>query len=546
MAGTVVSINDGPMGPGASLRALRSAAPAEPRGWSAGVVPALAAALTGAFLWLALYAQPAQRRPVSAAVSAMVMALLIAVTTSLVRLPGLGGAERRSWSAMRVAFVMFLVSSLAGLVSMTGAVATPDWVIPTRQLMLVAGFGTLVFALFRLPAAPVKGLAKARFLLDSATIFASSTVFLWHFVIGPRLSQAAMSGREAVLVVAAVGFLAVFVGALGMLLLREHTPGTRQALIRLVLGMAMIFGVIVMALGRLGTTIPPSLWTIALNWAAYVLIVSAAVQQRRHALGAEYPDRDVEHRLLLALPYVAVALAFGFLLRVGLGEAPLELRGVLVSASVVGVCVLARQRLLLHENELLRRRLEEQASVDDLTGLRNRRAWMAEADREIAKARRSDTPVSLLALDLDNFKTVNDRCGHAAGDLVLRAIAAVLREGVRAADLPARIGGDEFVVLLPDTAQADAIHLAHALSLRLGRLAVPEAAGVDVTVSIGVASLSPGGTLHELVAVADSAMYAAKRDESQRVHAAQAPLSVVTRPSDAARARMPDAKRMSR
>lgn len=516
------------MGRESQVRLLRSSPSGETREWSAGVVPVLSAGLFAAFLWLALFVEPSQRRPVSSVVAAVVMAVLTAVTTSLVRLPNLGTAERRAWRTLLAAFAMFLVGTLLGLVALFRPEALPDGVTPFRQILLVTAFGAMVLALFRLPAAPVHGLAKARFVLDTVTIFASSTIFLWHFVIAPRLRTQGISGGDAVVLVVVVGFMAVFVGALAMLLLRERTPGTREALIRLVMGVAVVFGVIIVSISRGGTQGgTPPLWSTALTWFAYVLVVSAAVQQRRHALGEESVDREVEHRILLALPYVAVALAFGFLLLVGVREAPMELRGVLISASAVGVCVLVRQRLLLKENELLRGRLEQQASHDDLTGLRNRRSWQAEAERELAKARREGRPVSLLVLDLDKFKSVNDQCGHAAGDVVLRAVGEALRDGVRGGDLPGRMGGDEFMVLLPDTELADATHVAKALCARLGRLQVAEAGGVDFTVSVGVASLPPAASLRELVAVADAAMYTAKREGRNRVQTGGAMLSVV-------------------
>ncbi|HWH31465.1 MAG TPA: GGDEF domain-containing protein, partial [Egibacteraceae bacterium] len=516
------------MGPGAQVRVLRGDAERGPREWAAGVVPALSAALAAALLWLWLFAQPGYRRPVTAVVNALVMVVLVAVTASLVRLRDLGPGERRAWRTFLTAFLLFSVSSSAGAYVQLAPEQVPSWLPTLRQVVVVSGFGVMVLALFRLPAAPVRGLAKARFALDTVTIFASSTIFLWHFVIAPALRARGMTGREAVVVVVAVGFMAVFVGALSMLLLRERTPGTREALIRLVVGVALVFGVIVASLtAHRPPAVPGPLWSTALTWFAYVLVISAAVQQRRHVMGSEVVDRDVEHRALLALPYVAVALAFAFLLFAGLREAPLELRGVLVSASVVGVCVLIRQRLLLHENELLRRRLVERASHDDLTGLRNRGSWEAEAEREVARARRNGHPLSVLVLDVDDFKTVNDQYGHAAGDLVLRAVGQALREGVRTADLPARLGGDEFVVLLPDTGLEDAVHLAQAVCRRIERLDVPEAANVAFTVSVGAASMPPASSVRGLVAVADSAMYAAKRDGRNRVRSAESPLSVL-------------------
>ena len=106
------------------------------------------------------------------------------------------------------------------------------------------------------------------------------------------------------------------------------------------------------------------------------------------------------------------------------------------------------------------------------------------------RARRAGTPLTVIALDLDHFKTVNDRHGHPAGDAVLAAVGAALIAGVRDGDVPARVGGEEFVVLLPDTAESSALLMAERLHTVVSELDVP---GVpqSVTASLGVAHLDP-------------------------------------------------------
>jgi diguanylate cyclase (GGDEF)-like protein len=146
------------------------------------------------------------------------------------------------------------------------------------------------------------------------------------------------------------------------------------------------------------------------------------------------------------------------------------------------------------------------ALTDDLTGLANRRGFREELERQTAAAERHGTPISLLLLDIDEFKEINDRHGHGAGDGILREIAMALRHRVRVSDLPARIGGDEFAVLLPHTTDAEAQTVADDLMchLREGR-----ATSLPLRVSIGVASCIE--TLDEaLFADADRALYAAK------------------------------------
>ena len=132
---------------------------------------------------------------------------------------------------------------------------------------------------------------------------------------------------------------------------------------------------------------------------------------------------------------------------------------------------------------------------------------------ELRRARRYTRPTALLFIDLDRFKQVNDRYGHSLGDAVLRAVGATLKSALRGSDLCCRYGGDEFMVLLPETPLEGARHVAGSLRRHLAGIAVerPEGA-VRVTASVGVAAARPGELDgHSLVARADAAMYRAKR-----------------------------------
>ena len=494
------------------------AMPSHERDGMAFVVPTLAAVLSAAFLWLVLFGGVGDRRPMTTVINPTLMIVLVVVTWRLLRLPQLGGGERRAWRALLTGFVLFLTSGALGVLAMLA-----PWLqlLGLRQIVIVGGFGAMVFALFRFPAAPQTRLPRARFVLDAATVFAATTMFLWHFAIAPRLRDGGMDGGVAVLLVAAFGFMAVVVVVLAMLLMRERTPGTRGALMRLVVGVGLVLGVSLIGVGRGLSQDAPELWAVALNWVAVVMVISAAIQQRRSVMVPIVIDREREPRAVFQLSYVAVVLSFGFMLLVGMRESPLELRGVLVGAAVVAGCVVVRQRLLLHENEALRAALEWQATQDPLTGLRNRRAWETEAEREIAKALRSGSPLAVAMFDLDRFKAVNDRYGHGVGDEVLRLVGDLLSGSLRTTDLPARLGGDEFVLLLPDTALDDAVRLAEALVGRLLRGSAAPGFPTTVSVSVGVAAMPPASSLRELVAMADAAMYAAKRGGGACVRAAE-------------------------
>jgi diguanylate cyclase (GGDEF)-like protein len=168
-------------------------------------------------------------------------------------------------------------------------------------------------------------------------------------------------------------------------------------------------------------------------------------------------------------------------------------------------------------------RLAELSETDALTGLLNRRALRRRLTDEIRRASRYATPMSLLVLDLDGLKRINDRRGHAAGDRAIRRVAESVTTTLRASDLGARWGGDEFAIVMPNATSAAAHHLAHRLMTHLHKHQEDDGDGA-VTVSIGIAVFDPAvrsdPTPEELTRAADQALYAAKLSGKNRVSAA--------------------------
>jgi len=172
----------------------------------------------------------------------------------------------------------------------------------------------------------------------------------------------------------------------------------------------------------------------------------------------------------------------------------------------------------LHES---RRELERLSITDDLTGLYNRRYLMETLANEVRRSRRLDHPCALLMADVDHFKEYNDAYGHLAGDEALTRIAGVLRETTRDVDCAVRYGGEEFVVLMPETKAPGAIETAQRIRTRL---ATDELVGGKLSVSIGVAQFpDDGDTPEALLARADAALYGAKREGRDRVLRAPPP-----------------------
>lgn len=172
------------------------------------------------------------------------------------------------------------------------------------------------------------------------------------------------------------------------------------------------------------------------------------------------------------------------------------------------------RRLVELHAELVRTRevLRAQAMVDPLTQVANRRAFVETAQRELGRAGRAQRPTSVLMLDLDHFKAVNDTYGHAAGDAVLVEVARRLSATLRDADCLGRLGGEEFAVVLPECGLSDALIVAERLRREIARapIAVP-GTRLAVTASIGVASTLAGrDSIVELLDLADGALYQAK------------------------------------
>ncbi|MGE3179781.1 MAG: GGDEF domain-containing protein [Vicinamibacterales bacterium] len=171
----------------------------------------------------------------------------------------------------------------------------------------------------------------------------------------------------------------------------------------------------------------------------------------------------------------------------------------------------------LGESDRLQRQYEEAATVDPLTGLRNRR-WLDEAfERQAERTRRVGRSLSLLMIDVDHFKPINDQCGHLVGDAVLRHLAQVLAGSLRPQDLLARFGGEEFAVLLPGVERPQALSVAERLRHAVEQAPAAPGGGnrPRVTVSVGVATRGadePETSTATLLERADRALYRAKQD----------------------------------
>ena len=253
---------------------------------------------------------------------------------------------------------------------------------------------------------------------------------------------------------------------------------------------------------------------------AGMLALAVLVQRQNHG------DRGSARRLLLTGYLIGAATMFA---RAGVGIAePGAIPGFMISSPLQGITyvfwfavilVTSVGFLLLHK-ERSEEDAQKLAFTDPLTGAFNRRTFLELAEKEIARTRRAIGSLSLMMLDVDHFKQINDRNGHLAGDEVLKRVVSVVMMALRKEDMLVRYGGEEFCILLPNTAIDRAMIMAERT-----RDAIEQAhfmfneRTLRVTVSIGVATLSSEGSegVETLVSRADEALYSAKRAGRNRV-----------------------------
>lgn len=253
---------------------------------------------------------------------------------------------------------------------------------------------------------------------------------------------------------------------------------------------------------------------ILLALSVLVQFAAALVGMSQMRLVGRYRYAWLAISLALALMVQRRAASLLELMRSGRDQYSSAMVGLLISVLML-IGVLGLRALFAHmrrqERELVRL-----ATTDVLTQANNRRHVLELTRREIVRQQRTGRPLALLVLDLDHFKTVNDTHGHATGDAVLVGVSAACREALRAMDIFGRIGGEEFLVVLPETDEAQAIASADRLRARIAALETPApTASVRITVSIGIAvsntkAADVDAALTRLLRDADTALYAAK------------------------------------
>ncbi|MEV4274633.1 putative bifunctional diguanylate cyclase/phosphodiesterase [Actinoplanes xinjiangensis] len=418
---------------------------------------------------------------------------------------------RRFWSMIGFAGASFTVGDAYHALEVLIRPGEPSLTGGTVQTVFFAiGMSSNVIACLIFP----QGLRTARerfvFWLDATTVLVGGGVVAWCFAFNPLDGG---TDRVNASVTAALVLVATF-SATKVALIR-NPPMARVAAWPMV-SAAMVQGVSTLLPGDFQSLDHAYVYAIRLL-PSVLIAVGPWIQVI--VVRAGDPRHTVKRRPYSLLPYGMIAVTFVVFFLMLPDTASSQLVGATAGVVVITCLVAGRQLVAFHDNMTLITRLDvalgdlrdqevqlrEQASFDGLTGLANRTHFSAEMTRLLS----ADS--SLLLIDLDDFKTVNDTMGHAAGDALLVIVASRLRDAVRGGDLVCRLGGDEFAVLLPETGPAGAEVVAEQILRRLAEPIVLLQHTLITRASIGLTGARPGEDPSTLLANADIAMYEAKR-----------------------------------
>jgi diguanylate cyclase (GGDEF)-like protein len=422
--------------------------------------------------------------------------------------------------ALRRAWVFISLSSIAGFIAesifvyfryIQGTSPFPS----IADYFYLLSYPLLLAGILALPYAPQKKDQRLLLSIDMTIVVVVSAVFLWYFILAGLVAQGIPGEAGLVSMAYPVVDLFILAGLLSLIQREMQDVGRTTTLL---LTGGMLFGILADVLFAVDTT-------YGLSFPAYGLdilwmlgrfgFLAAAVWQLTHPVVDMQARENFPPLLKTNLLYITVPTGLGLaiLAVISLIGPNLRLYGALAGvAGIIGL-VLLRQFFVLRENRHLSSAMEQLAVTDGLTGLANRRSFNDALEKEIVRAERYKRPLSLLMMDINNFKKYNDSRGHPAGDKLLRDFARIIKSQLRLTDVVARYGGDEFVIILPETDDENTKMIVDRLrgSVKVG---LPQVEGIGT--SIGFAALQPEMTSVSLLELADQAMYSDKPVNARR------------------------------
>lgn len=437
--------------------------------------------------------------------SAWTLLVAGALTMVLVGLRSHRPERDRPWRLLAVALALLLVDNL---------VLFPPWGLsPVRtvisdvaQLVAFPCLGLVALGLVRrqVPDGDREGA------IDASTIMVALFAALAGLVFVPGAASATSVLGSVVFLVAPLLLAAVTAAGLRLLLVGGNRVPSMWLLVAS--SVSALVGHVLRTLAQSAGTYERGGWQDVFVAVAYVTAGLAAAHPSMRVLTEPAPvGASLERRLTLGrLVILGAALLTPPVTMLLQGDG--ASRAVPLVASIVAtVLVMWRLWRLVVEREGVREQLRRLALHDSLTGLPNRVALLDGLDAALARGSRTGTETAVLFIDLDGFKTINDACGHAAGDRVLATVAERLRSVGRAGDLPARLAGDEFVILCEDATSQAAVAIAERAIAAVQAPFLVDGVVHRLSISVGVATSATVAGADLLLSAADQGMYEAKR-----------------------------------
>jgi diguanylate cyclase (GGDEF)-like protein len=436
--------------------------------------------------------------------------------------PGVEASQQRAWRRLAIAFSCWWAGDV--IWSVYEVVLRQEPFPSLADVGYLAFYPCAAWALLSFPSAARRRSDWTKLGLDAVTVLLCAGMGIWYLVVGPTVHDHPNQGLAMALNLAyPIGDLLVLFGVIVTLMRRSAAHDLSLRILVAGAGALVIADVAFAHLslaGEYSGGVPDAFWATA--WCLFFLAAKAAAlpaeapaeSRDGHpslaGLGRNHPRRGEQP--LARMPYLAVALSYALLLFVGRRAAVYPLDGLILGAAAITAVVLIRQVSMINENGRLMSRLRNLANVDSLTGIPNRRAFFEEAELLFEGPALSPGRHSVLMIDVDYFKEVNDTFGHRAGDRVLSVVATCVKSQLRSADVVGRYGGDELVIALAGCDGPGAYAVAERIRTVVAATPVVTEDGVvNVTLSIGVAGAEHGEALHPVLARADLALYDAKR-----------------------------------
>jgi diguanylate cyclase (GGDEF)-like protein len=433
------------------------------------------------------------------------------------RQPDIDPRLRRSWLFIALGVLcMAIVEALWFIYAIFNTQLIPFG----TQFFYLLYYPLILIGLLYFPFAPVTRKERSIYWLDIAIVLIACSMIYWVFIINPLRSILEQYPEGLIAIAYPVGDILLFAG-IAALLQRDVQKVARWTLFFLACGAALTAFADGLFIYCNANGIPCELPYLNILWLVSALCTLIAAGLHIASSPESLPETPIKTNptnpyIRLILPYLSVAGGWLLLIIIANNnrEPDLRLKVVLYGAILLGIFALIRQLIVLLDNVRLYKEMERLAITDSLTGLYNRHFFNETFEREVERARRHNNSLSVLLMDIDDFKIYNDIYGHLRGDEVLRTIASVLKQQLRSTDILARFGGDEFAVILPRTGREGSRAVARKIES-----AVSEKTYVEhsMGISIGVGIFRPDLSPEQLIDMADKALYRHKSTKIQNV-----------------------------